>query len=278
MPRILLAVDLSYQSYRAASSHPNLTNAEGVFTGGLYGFLVSLAATIRETFATRVVICQDLRPYRRSLEYPEYKLLRKKTQDADLKKRADLSMEQIVAACRVIGLPILGVPGFESDDVIAHLVHTQRGRFDRIYAASNDSDLYQLLGHRRFRVYRKNLEDVVSLETLWRDTGLTPEQFMLASALQGTHNDIAGIPRVGPKTAIQAVKDPGTLRTFRERHNAVIERNLRLITLPHPDFPRDLALPPMGEFRHRDLYKFCAQYDIEVTSNMLNSFEQVGAP
>lgn len=273
--RVLLCVDLSFQTYRAAAVNSKLTNAYGEFTGGLYGFLVSLAAAIRETAATRVVICRDVRPYLRSEEYPEYKMIRKKAMDEDLKKQVDDSLLQILAACDVIGLPVLGVKGFEADDITAHFVHTHRGRFRHIYAASNDSDLFQLFWCPWFHVYHKTIDTVMDGQRLQEKYGLTPNEFMLSTALMGTHNDIEGIPRVGEVTARKAVKDPGLLRTYRERHNALIERNLRLIRLPHLDFPRDLALPSMGSFRTRDLYRFCARYDIEVTATMLDSFEQV---
>lgn len=275
MDRVLLCVDLSFQTYRAAATRQNLTNAEGVFTGGLYGFLVTLAAIIRETRATHVVVCRDVRPYRRSLEYPEYKMLRKKAQDPVLKEQVDLSMKQVLAACEVIGLPVLGIPGFEFDDIAAHFATHLRNRFTTIYAASNDSDLFQLFWSPNFRVYHKDMASVMDLEHLRKTTGLDPDEFMLASALQGTHNDIAGIEGVGEKTAYKAVKDPGVLRKYRERHADLIDRNLRLIRLPHADFPREVELPKARTFYHRDLYRFCAQYDIEVTINMINSFEQV---
>jgi DNA polymerase-1 len=276
MPRTLLAVDLSYQTYRAAAARQNLSSADGTFTGGLYGFLVSLAAMIRETEATQVLICQDVRPYRRSLEYPEYKMLRKSTQDPALKEQVNVSIQQILTACQIIGLPTAGVPGFESDDIIGHFARRHRHRYETIYAASNDSDLFQLLTIDNFRVYRKDKTDIVDRAALSAiSDGLDPTQFMLASALQGTHNDIAGIPRVGLKTACKAVKQPELLRQYRERWASVIDRNLRLIQLPHRDFPADFQMPQARTFSHRDLYRFCARYDIEVTSNMLDSFEAV---
>ena len=273
--RTLLAVDLSYQVYRAAASHPNLESADGTFTGGLYGFLVTVSKVIRDTGATHVVVCQDRRPYHRSKLYPEYKMLRKATQDEDLKRKADLSMDQVLTACEVIGLPVVGIDGFESDDIIGHYVHTHRGRFKDIYAASNDSDLYQLFWCQHFHVYRKDMDDLMDHAKLLEITGLDPEQFTLAHALMGTHNDVAGIPRVGEKTSIRAVKDPGVLRTYRERHNDLIERNIRLIKLPYEGFPRSLEMPTMGRFSHRALYKFAARYDMTVTASMLNAFEQV---
>ena len=269
--RRLLLVDLSHQVYRAAASHPTLTS-DGMFTGGLYGFLVGLAAQIRRADATRVVVCADVKPYERSLTYPAYKQLRRKQADEALLMAYNQSLKLVKEALAVIGIPIHGQEGFESDDHIAHFTLSQRGRFDMIYAASNDSDLYQLLSIPNFNMMRR--DDLVSEARLLELTGLTPAEFTLAHALMGTHNDIEGIPRVGEKTAFRAVKDPSLLRKLREQWGALITRNEQLIQLPHPKLPR-VGLPLSGSFRPRDLYRFCGHFDIEVTKPMLDSFEQV---
>lgn len=271
---VLLAVDLSYQTYRAAASHPMLTSGQ-TFTGGLYGFLTTLAKQIRETGATRVIACRDMKPYRRSLVYPEYKQLRKKDADEDLLRAFNQSMKLVLEVLDIIRVPAMGYEGFESDDCIAWAVKQHRSRFSMIYAASNDSDLYQLLGYENFKVLRKDLSDVVDRQRLLRSTGMNPDEYMLASALQGTHNDIAGIPRVGEVTAYKAVRDPGLMRSYRERWGELIDRNMSLIRLPHPEFPH-VGLPaPMTGFSHRELYRFCGRYDIEVTKSMLDSFQQI---
>lgn len=273
--RILLAVDLSYQTYRATAAHPMLTCGP-IFTGGLYGFLTTLAKQIRETKATQVVGCRDIKPYRRSLVYPQYKQLRKKDADEDLLRAFNQSMKLVLEALAVIGIPTMEQAGFESDDCIGWLATKGRSRFDLIYAASNDSDLFQLLDRPNFKVLRQDITDLMDAARLMKTTGLTPDEFMLASALQGTHNDIEGIPRVGEKTAQRAIKDPALMRTLRERWSPVIDRNLQLIKLPHPEFPRT-PLPTPGVFNHRDLYRFCGRFDIEVTKNMIDSFSQVSA-
>lgn len=272
----LLAVDLSYQTYRAAASHPMLTCGD-VFTGGLYGFLTTLAKQIRETGATRVVACRDMKPYRRSLIYPEYKLLRKKGADEDLLQAFTQSMRLVLEVLPVIGVPVMAEPGFESDDCIGWIAQNQRSRFKTIYAASNDSDLYQLFCYPNFKVLRKDFTDLVDRERLAAGPlGMTPDEFMLASALQGTHNDIAGIPKVGEVTAFKAIKDPALLRSLRERWGDLIDRNLQLIKLPHPEFPRS-RLPAVegSEFSARALYRFCGRFDIDVTKAMVDSFEQI---
>lgn len=272
---VLLAVDLSYQTYRAAASHPMLTSGQ-TFTGGLYGFLTTLAKQIRETGATRVIACRDMKPYRRSLVYPEYKQLRKKDADEDLLRAFNQSMKLVLEVLDIIKVPAMGYEGFESDDCIGGIVHQHRSRFGTIYAASNDSDLYQLFRFDNFKVLRKDISDLMDRKRLAAGPlGMTPDEFMLASALQGTHNDIAGIPRVGEVTAYKAVRDPGLMRSYRERWGELIDRNLGLIRLPHPEFPR-VGLPaPMTGFSHRDLYRFCGRFDIEVTKSMLDSFQQI---
>lgn len=275
--RTLLVVDLSYQVYRAAAAHDKLRSLDGEFTGGLYGFLTTLAKQIRETRATHVVIGEDRKPYRRSLEYPEYKQLRKKNANEDLLELHKASMPLVRRALECLTLPTWGVDGFEYDDLMAHTLRRYRHRYGMIYAASNDSDLYQLLGFSNFAVLRKEMADAVTLDNLMAGPlGLNPEEFMLASALQGTHNDIAGIPGVGPVTAAKAVRDPALMRKFRDGHAELIDRNLRLIKLPHQDFPGDEELPMWRNgFSHRELYRFCSRFDIEVTKSMIDSFEQV---
>lgn len=272
---VLLAVDLSYQVYRAAAAHPMLTSRR-TFTGGLYGFLTTLSKTIRETRAQQLVICQDRKPYLRSLAYPEYKQLRKKQADDELLMMYSQSMKLVLEAIDVIGLPLWGIDGFESDDLIGHCVTQRRSRYDRIYAASNDSDLFQLLWCEWFFIYRDSIAKLVSGASLLKDKGLTPDQFMLATALQGTHNDVEGIPGVGEKRAAKAAKDPALLRPLKERWGPIIERNLSLIKLPHDQFPRNAAPPgPSRSFSAQALYRFCGRYDIDVTKSMLDAFEQL---
>jgi 5'-3' exonuclease len=186
---------------------------------------------------------------------------------------------QVEELCGVIGVPVFSVPGFEADDCEAYIVSKFRNRHSLVYAASNDSDLYQLLDFHNFRIYKKDLEGVVDLAKLYQQIGLSPTDYMWSTALMGTHNDIEGIPRVGAKTAIKAVKDKSLLRTYMEQHGDLVTRNLGLIKLPHRDFPRDIAFPKRtGIFDARALYKWCARYDINVMGFMVEAFEQIGQP
>lgn len=272
----MLCIDLSYQTYRAAAAHPMLTSRR-VFTGGLFGFMVTFAKIVRETRATHVVFCQDRKPYLRSLVYPEYKQIRKQKRDEELLKMYNQSMKLVLECLDAIGAVVWGIDGFESDDLIGHCVVKYHNRFDYIYAASNDSDLFQLLDAPNFLIYSKSITDCTSGESLLRKTGLTPQQFSLMTALTGTHNDIAGIAGVGPVTAKKAVLDPSVMRQQREKHAAIIDRNVALIKLPHNEFPWKEPLPKRwdGDFSSRDLIRYLGGYDIDVTNAMIQAFEQI---
>ena len=253
-----------------------MLSSNGVFTGGLYGFLVSFAKAVRETRATHCVICRDTKPYLRSRTYPEYKQLRKKNSDPELLERYEFSTPLVLDALKAIGIDPWGIPGFESDDLIGYLARRDRHRYDRIIAASNDSDLWQLFDDvPNFAAFNKDIADLWDGVKLRRVHGLTAAEYMLATALQGTHNDIAGIPKVGPKTANDAVKDPAKLRALMASHSAIVERNLGLIKLPHPDFPLYVSPPRLRESSRRDLYRAMGRYDIEVTSSMVDAVDQL---
>lgn len=275
-PRVLLCVDLSYQVYRACAAHPHLSS-RGTYTGGLYGFFTTLAKMIRETKATSVVFCEDVKPYKRSELYPEYKQIRKQNADDDLKDKFRESFPIVTNVLKQLGLPVWGIKGFESDDLIGYVACRYRHRYEEIYAGSNDSDLFQLFAVcDRFFVYRQSMADTMSKARLLKQTGLTPEQFMLASALMGTHNDVEGIHGVGKVTAAKAVKDPQLMRQLREKHSAIIERNLKLIKLPHAAFPQSTRLPTTtARFDARLLYRLLGRYDMDTTASIERAFEQV---
>lgn len=275
--RVLLCLDLSYQSYRAAAAHPRLTSGRH-FTGGLYGFWVTMAKLATEVMATDIVVCEDSKPYVRSLEYPDYKANRAKAKktNEELVLAHKASMVLIRQTLDEVGIPRWSIPGFESDDLIGAAAMSERHRFHRIYAGSKDSDLWQLLKYRGFRIRTAGPETEWTEERLLQEHGITPDQYMLATALAGTHNAVDGIPKVGAVTSIKAVKDPGLMRQLRDKHAHIIDRNLGLIKLPHPKFPDTARIPrATASFDARVLYRALGRFDIEVTHQMSNAMERV---
>jgi DNA polymerase I len=271
----LLCVDLSNQAYKASAAHPTLSS-DGVFTGGLYGFMMAVAKAIGDTGATSIVLCTDSKPYRRSLLYPEYKALRKDTKDKELADRVALTITQIHELVKVTGWPIWSVPEFESDDLIAHAVTLYRHRYDKIIAMSNDSDLYQLFQWPHFQLYKgkKGLYLREDFDAEWK--GLSPDKLVMVLSMTGTHNEIAGIFGIGPVTAIHAMNNTNHLGAILITHREIVERNMKLIQLPHPEFPTDVQKPlPTCRYDERALQRFCARYEIQLQRWQSENFEKL---
>lgn len=275
--RVLLAVDFSNQLYKAAAAHGDLSSG-AVFTGGLYGFMVSLAAAIYHTGATDVVLCRDSKPYLRSLIYPSYKLLRKGNQDPELRRLYEESQPLVLEFARVCGLPVWAVPGFEADDLAGFVVRRYGWRFRLVVSMSNDGDLLQLMDHPRFRIYKDSKRPLVDAKALPCISGkrLSTSQYVRALALSGTHNEVEGIEGIGAIKSAKAVLDPIQWRQLLAQHRELIERNIALITLPHADLRSTrLPLSTKGEFDLRALYRFADRFDIDITPRIAESLEQV---
>lgn len=276
MTRVLLCVDLSNQVYRAAHVFAGLTSDER-FTGGLYGFIAIVQKAIKEVGATDIVICTDTKPYLRTKVYPEYKSLRKETQDELLAEDVRYSITLIKEFLSVVGWPLWSLLGFESDDLVAHAVRKYGFRYDLVVAQSNDSDLYQLFEHPRFLIYKGKGKTYsrADYEKEWK--GITAEQFVTAHALIGTHNEVEGIRGIGPATAIDLVQHPEKLRNVRAKYVGIVDRNIQLIRLPHADLPYTERIPDYTRrYVERDLLRFCGRYDITLTQEMCVAFAQVG--
>jgi 5'-3' exonuclease len=274
--RVLLAIDLSNQAYKACHAHKELSSGD-TFTGGLYGFIAAVTKAILAVSATDIVICKDSKPYIRSKSYPEYKSIRKRSANAELSKDVDVSLKLIQGVAETLGWAIWAVPGFESDDLIAHAVYRYRNRFGAIYAMSNDTDLYQLFHVKAFGgIYRGKLGlyDRKAYDEEW---GLSTEQLVTCLAMMGTHNDIAGIDGIGPVNARKIIATPHIFRHMMTIHGETVRRNQALIRLPHPELPQETPMPFFsGPFDRRALYRALGRYEIQCTSAMEKAFSQIG--
>lgn len=277
MKKRLLLIDVSNQSYKASAANPLLTiNGGGTFTGGLFGFLGALARAIEKTGSTAICLCEDRKPYHRSLAYPEYKNIRNTTKDMVLAAKAETTVKQIRRLCEVTGWPIWSVPAFESDDLIAHATIQNRHRYEKITAMCNDSDLYQLFKYDCFQMW-KGKDGLYLFPDFFHEYGIMPAQLVPFLAMCGTHNEVAGIKGIGPVTARHALLNPTHLLDIRTHHAELMDRNSRLIELPHRDFPREEKMPrPTGCYNERELIRFLSQYKIQLQRWMSESFEKVG--
>lgn len=283
-PRVLLLVDFRNQIYKAAASHGSLFSGR-TFTGGLYGFLVSMCRAIRDVGATQVVVATDTQPYQRRLDFPGYKSDRAKARSSDDPKEKEALMNLMKATSsfalaeafltEAIRVPIWAVKGFEYDDICAWAAAAFSPRFDSIVAMTNDTDLYQCFDILNFSIYKGAEKGIYGPEEYKAEfPGLTRADWVMSLAMMGTHNAVPGIEGIGPVKALKALRDPS--QAVYRKHIRTITRNLDLIRLPHPDFPRrpDLRLQ-RHRFSLRDVQAFCARYEIRLTQKIVEALQDI---
>ncbi|WAW08954.1 DNA polymerase I [Oxalobacter vibrioformis] len=226
MKKILLLVDGSSFLYRAYYALPDLRSPTGEPTGAIYGILNMLRRLDRDYPGAYLTCVFDAKgkTFRDEL-YPEYKANRTSMPD-DLVSQ----VAPIHDAISLLGWPILSVEGIEADDVIGTLAKKARNEGFETIIATADKDMAQLVGD------GVTLVNTMSNETLDREGvvekfGIPPESIIDYLSLIGdTSDNIPGVAKVGPKTALKWLTQYGTLDNILTHANDIkgnVGENLR---------------------------------------------------
>ena len=118
---ILLLVDGSSYLYRAYHGMPDLRGPAGEPTGAIHG-IVAMLQQLRQQFAAEHAACifDASGPTFRDEWYPEYK-----AQRAPMPEDLRAQIAPIHRVVRLLGWPVIEVPGIEADDalLVLHPVH-----------------------------------------------------------------------------------------------------------------------------------------------------------
>ena len=122
-------------------------------------------------------------------------------------------IRQVVETLRI---PILEVPGYEADDILATLATQARDRGDDIVIVTGDRDAYQLVEDPHVKVLYnlRGMSDYKLYDEagIKERTGVVPADYPQYAALRGdTSDNLPGVPGVGPKTAAKLINDYGDL-------------------------------------------------------------------
>jgi DNA polymerase I len=226
MHKTLLLVDGSSYLYRAFHALPDLRNAEGAPTGALYG-MINMMRKLRNDYPAAYIACvfdAKGKTFRDDM-YAEYKATRASMPE-DLAKQ----VEPIHQAVRAMGWTILMVDGVEADDVIGTLaVQAVTHGMDTVIS-TGDKDLAQLVND------HVTLINTMSNEKLDRagvinKFGVPPERIIDYLTLIGdTVDNVPGVEKVGPKTAVKWLTQYGTLDDIvanADKITGVVGENLR---------------------------------------------------
>jgi len=205
--KTLLLVDGSSYLYRAYHALPDLRGPGNVPTGALRG-VVSMLKLLREQHPAALGACVfDAKgPTFRDAWYAEYKANR-----AAMPVDLAAQIEPIHEAVKLLGWPVLSVPGIEADDAIGTLCKVAAAAGYQVIVSTGDKDLAQLVDA------HVTLVNTMSQETLTpagvvEKFGVPPERIVDYLTLVGdTVDNVPGVDKVGPKTAAKWIAEYGSL-------------------------------------------------------------------
>ncbi len=204
---VLLLVDGSSYLYRAYHAMPNLTGPGGVPTGAIHGFIAMLKKLRADNNAEHAACVFDAKGKTfRDDWYPEYKANRSPMPD-DLRTQ----IEPIHEAVKLLGWPVLEVPGIEADDAIGTLAKRAAESGHRVIVSTGDKDLAQLVNERVSLINTMSNEalDVAGVKAKF---GVPPERIVDYLTLVGdTVDNVPGVDKVGPKTAVKWLAEHDSL-------------------------------------------------------------------
>ncbi len=193
---------------RAFYGVPDLTNSEGVHTGGVYGFLNIMLKILDEEQPQYLAVAFDVHhPTFRHELYSEYKGTRKGMPE-ELHEQVPILKEVLSA----MGVKILELPGYEADDILGTVARRAEAAGLEVRLVSGDRDMLQLAtDHVCIRI-PKTKKGVTTVEDyfasdLLEQMGVTPKEFIDVKALMGDSSDnIPGVPGIGEKTAYALIQ------------------------------------------------------------------------
>ena len=228
--KTLLLVDGSSYLYRAFHAMPDLRVNPGdphsPPTGAIRG-MVNMMQKLRKDVRADYAVCVfDAKgPTFRDALYPDYKAQRSPMPD-DLRSQ----VEPIHEVVQLLGWKVMAVPGVEADDVIGTLACMASRQQIEVIISSGDKDLSQLVDEHITVIDTMNdrRRDLAGVEA---EFGVPPRLMVDYQALVGDAVDnVPGVPKVGPKTAVKWLLEYGSLDALVARASeikGVVGENLR---------------------------------------------------
>ena len=190
-----------------------LTASDGTYTNAVYGFLSILFKLQEDLNPDYIGVAFDLKgPTKRHEMYEGYKANRHGMPD-----ELAVQMPIIKNILNSMNIKILEMQGYEGDDILGTI--SKRAEEDGIDVTilSGDRDTFQLASDKvTIRIPRtkagKTENEDYDEKRIIDEYGINPKQLIEVKGLMGdTSDNIPGIPGVGKKTALNLIKNYGTI-------------------------------------------------------------------
>jgi DNA polymerase-1 len=216
---------LAYRSFFAFINNPLKKGTQE--TSALFGFASHSLRLIAECKPTYLAYVRDLpKPTFRHQLYKEYKAHRKPMPDSLISQLP--LIDDFVAKS---GLKTVALEGYEADDLMAALACEARNRGIKSYIVTRDKDMMQLVDDSVFLFeLGKAKQESLILDAVQvkEKMGVPPGQIVDYLSLIGDASDnVPGVAKVGPKTAVELLETYGTLERIYEMVENIPKKGLR---------------------------------------------------
>ncbi|MCD6326158.1 DNA polymerase I [bacterium] len=210
MKKQMFLIDGHAIVFRAFYAERTLTSPTGFPTNAIFGFLNSLLRVMDSCNVDYVAVAFDSgRTTFRNDIYPEYKANR-----AEAPEELIRQIPSIIKLLDAMRIPHFTVQGFEADDILGTLAKRAVSEGYDVVIVTSDKDLFQLVDD-SITVYdpwREKAGLMIDAKKVTERLGVRPDQVRDLLALMGDASDnVPGVPKVGPKTAVSLLGRFGTL-------------------------------------------------------------------
>lgn len=208
------AYAMIFRGYYALIRSPRITST-GIDTSAIFGFTNSLIELIRRERPSHLAVVFDVgQASVRTDDFAAYKANRSETPEAI--KNAIPYIHRILKAMHV---PILGLEGYEADDVIGTIACKAEKENYITYMVTPDKDFAQLVTD-KIKIYKPGLKgaefEILGVEEVKAKYEIEdPKQVIDFLAMMGDAVDnIPGLEGVGEKTAKKFLKEYGSIENL----------------------------------------------------------------
>ena len=227
--RKLVLIDGHSILHRAFYGVQDLTNAQGLHTNAIYGFLNIMFRFLEEEKPDYLAVAFDVHaPTFRHQMYEPYKGTRKPMPE-ELRQQVPVMKDVL----RAMGVVIVEQEGLEADDILGTLAKKAQAEGLEVTLISGDRDLLQvadahiLIRIPKTKMGRTDVEDYYP-EDVAAAYQVTPLQFIDLKALMGDASDnIPGVPKVGQKTATELMVQYGSLENIYAHVEEITKKSIR---------------------------------------------------
>ena len=195
-----------------------LMTADGTYTNAVYGFLAIMFKMMEEINPEYLVVAFDVKaPTKRHEMYKEYKGTRKGMPD-ELASQMPIIKKVLTA----MNIKIIERAGYEADDILGTLSRYGEKEGLEVKLLTGDRDSFQLATDKTTIMLPRTKAGKTETEFFDRNKvietyGVEPKQMIEVKGLMGDASDnIPGVPGIGEKTALNLVKEYGSIDNLYE--------------------------------------------------------------